>query len=118
MLARKLALSQQFLFKSWQTEGWRCPVKPTNNLISVICIVSAVMLTVFIFSESRNDSGLRMAALVSSTGIATALVAIASTLLTGKDLTQKDPPAIPPGSTSIQQETTTSVTTPPDTIQK
>ncbi len=86
---------------------------PTNNWIAVVCIVSCVALTVFIFSASRSDSGLRMAALVSSTSIAAGLIAIASTLLTGKDVTKAED--LPPGS-SLQQTTTLSAKTPPDPI--
>lgn len=74
-------------------------MKPSNNVIAIVCIVGAVGLTVYIFAASRSDAGLRMASLVSSTSIAAALVTIASTMLIGKDAMHKkdvDDPA--PGS--------------------
>lgn len=73
---------------------------PSNGFIALVCIVGCVALTVFIFSASRNDPGLRMAALVSSTSVAAALIAIASTLLVGRDVTKPDPNDLPPGSVS------------------
>jgi hypothetical protein len=83
--------------------------KPSNNLIALACIVFCVGLTVFIFAESRTDPGLRMAALVSSTSVAAALIAIASTMLTGKDVTKSpDPNDVPPG-TVIKDSTTTQI---------
>lgn len=88
--------------------------KPTNNMIAVICIFAGTAVMVFIFAESRNDPGLRMAALVSASNLATALIAMASTMLTGKDLTDKANPAdLPPG--TLQRSTET-VQTPPITI--
>lgn len=89
--------------------------KPNNNLIALVCIIAGASLTVYIFQESRLDAGLRMAALVFASNIATAIVAISSLLLTGKDLTNhKDPADLPPG--SVQQETTTTQT-PPVTLK-
>jgi hypothetical protein len=69
-----------------------------------IVIITAMALssgiTVLIFLESRNDPNLRVAALVGAFNIPVAFTAIASTLLTGKDLTQRhDPADLPPGST-------------------
>lgn len=87
-------------------------MKPSNGLIAVICIVGCIGLTVFIFAESRLDPGLRMAALVSSTSVAAALIAIASTLLVGKDVTKSDPNDLPPGSVASSSQT---VQTPPIT---
>lgn len=73
---------------------------PSNQLIAFVFGLVSVAFTAYIFLASRNDPGLRMAALVSATGTSASLLAIASTLLTGKDVTQKDnghPPAtIPP----------------------
>lgn len=69
---------------------------PPNNLIAFIFGIVSVAFTAYIFLASRNDPGLRMAALVSATSTASSLLAIASTLLTGKDLTQRDPPQVPP----------------------
>lgn len=83
---------------------------PANGTIALTCLVLAVLLMVFLFSESRNDPSLRIAALVAGTGLVSALGAIASTMLTGKDLTKTDASDLPPG--SVQQQTTT-VQTPP-----
>lgn len=72
----------------------------TTNAIALICLVMAVALMVFLFGESRNDPSLRIAALVSGTGLVATLGAIASTILTGKDLTRAhDPAEMPPNST-------------------
>lgn len=78
-------------------------MKPlSNNLIAFVFGIVSVAFTAYIFLASRNDPGLRMAALVSATSTASSLLAIASTLLTGKDLTQptKD---LPPGTTQVTQ---------------
>ena len=63
---------------------------PSNNLIALFTLANAVLLTVFLFAESRNDPSLRIAALVSGTNLVAGLAAIASTILTGKDLTKHD----------------------------
>lgn len=87
--------------------------KPNNNFIALVCIMVGAALTVFIFAESRNDPGLRMAALVFASNIATAIVAISSLLLTGKDLAHKaDPGDFPPGSVATETATST-LQTPP-----
>lgn len=89
--------------------------RPNPNLISIICIVGAVGLSTYIFAASRNDPGLRMAALVSSTSIAAALMATASTMLVGKSFTgngKTDPEDLPPGSAVTNSE---KVQTPPVT---
>lgn len=83
---------------------------PANGTIALVCLVLAVALMLFLFGESRNDPSLRIAALVAGTGLVSALSAIASTMLTGKDVTKPDPADLPPG--SVQQQTTT-VQTPP-----
>lgn len=85
---------------------------PGNGAIALISLAFAVGLMVFLFAESRNDPSLRIAALVAGTGLVSALGAIASTILTGKDVTKPDPADLPPG--SVQQQTTT-VQTPPIT---
>lgn len=74
---------------------------PPNNMIAFIFGIVSVAFTAYIFLASRNDPGLRMAALVSATSTASSLLAIASTLLTGKDLTQTR--ELPPGSTQVTQ---------------
>ena len=82
-------------------------------LVMVICCVG---LTVYVFAASRADPGLRMAALVAATGISSALMATASTLLTGKDLTRHpDPADLPPNST---QQTIDTVKTGPLDVSK
>jgi hypothetical protein len=80
---------------------------PGNGWIAVLCIVLAVALMSFLFGESRNDPSLRIAALVAGTGLVAGLSAIASTILTGKDVTKPDPADLPPGSvaTSATQNT-------------
>lgn len=75
-------------------------MKLSNNVIALTCIVLGTLLTMFIFVESRNDPGLRMAALVFASNICTAIVAISSLLLTGKDTTKHDPSELPPNSVS------------------
>lgn len=85
--------------------------KPSNNVIALVCIVVGAAMTLVIFFESRLDPGLRMAALVFASNICTAIVAISSLLLTGKDLTGKhDPADLPPGSI---QEDSSKIQTPP-----
>ena len=64
-------------------------MKPTSNMIASTCLVLAVGLMVFLFAASRNDPSLRIAALVAGTGLVSALASIASTMLTGKDVTLK-----------------------------
>jgi hypothetical protein len=81
--------------------------KPSNNTIALFCIACGTCLTVYIFQESRGDPGLRMAALVFVSNIATAIVAISSLLLTGKDTTHQDASNLPPGSTATDTSTTT-----------
>ena len=83
---------------------------PSNGNIAMIALILAVGLMVFLFAESRNDPSLRIAALVAGTGLVSALGAIASTILTGKDVTKPDPADLPPG--SLQQQTTTTQTPP------
>lgn len=86
----------------------------TSKQLFIVIIVAMVLssgMTVMIFLFSRNDPNLRVAALVGAFNIPVAFTAIASTLLTGKDLTQKhDPSDLPPG--SVMQSTDT-VATPP-----
>ncbi len=74
---------------------------PNINVIALLALFSAVGLMVFLFSESRGDPSLRIAALVAGTGLVSALSAIASTILTGKDVTKgHDPADMPPNSSS------------------
>lgn len=85
---------------------------PGNQIVAVICIVMAVGMMAFLFGESRNDPSLRIAALVSGTSLVAALTAIASTILTGKDVTKPDPADLPPGSVATSTASQT-VQTPP-----
>ena len=86
----------------------------SNNLIAFVFGIAGAAFSAYIFLASRGDPGLRMAALVSATASAASLLTIASTLLTGKDVTQhtKDLPA---GTTQVTQlpPTTATVTVDP-----
>lgn len=76
------------------------------NTIALIILIASVCLMVFLFAESRNDPSLRIAALVAGTGLVSALAAIASTILTGKDLTrQRDVSDMPPNTTATDTST-------------
>ena len=74
-------------------------MKPaTNNTIALFAMLMGAAVVVYVFAASRADPGLRMAALVSATTAGATLLAIASTLLTGKDLSNKEnhqPPVNP-----------------------
>lgn len=79
---------------------------PNNNLIAMVCLILSVGLMAYLFGESRADPSLRIAALVAGTGLVASLAAIASTILTGKDLTKNhdsDSPVTPPNSTTPAQ---------------
>lgn len=92
---------------------------PSSQWIALICILFAVGLTVYIFAASRHDPGLRMAALVSATGVVTTVLAIASLTLTGKDLAHPQPPELPPnssGTTRTSSEQVIQTVTPPAAI--
>jgi len=69
---------------------------PSNNIIALCCLLLASALMVYLFGESRADPSLRIAALVAGTGLVASLGAIASTILTGKDVTKHDPSDPPP----------------------
>jgi hypothetical protein len=76
--------------------------------VALASMLLSTGLMVFLFAESRGDPSLRIAALVSGTGLVSSLIAIASMMLTGKDLSHPtDPSTLPPGSSvqSTQQET-------------
>lgn len=76
---------------------------PGNNAIALIFGLLSAGVSLYIFAMSRNDPGLRMAALVAATSTGAGLLAVCSTLLTGKDVTK--PADMPPNST--QTVTTT-----------
>jgi len=84
---------------------------PGNNWIALIFGFMAFGMALVVFSMSRNDPGLRMAALVAATSTGAGLLAVSSTLLTGKDLTK--PPSDMPPNSSVTQTSTTSVGAPP-----
>ena len=80
-------------------------MKPSTNLIALFALVMALALMIYLFAGSRLDPSLRIAALVAGTGLVSTLAAIASTILTGKDLTKgrdsadAQPPTPPPAPT-------------------
>lgn len=87
-----------------------------TNLIALIALLVSVGLMVYLFAGSRLDPSLRIAALVAGTGLVSTLAAIASTILTGKDLTKsRDPSEMPPGTTTT--DTSTVKVGPPDPSQ-
>lgn len=73
-------------------------VKISLNLIAFSSLAMSVGLMVFLFAESRNDPSLRIAALVAGTNTVASLSSIASTMLTGKDVTTKSDSDLPPNS--------------------
>jgi len=82
---------------------------PSQNMIALIAILLAVILMAFLFASSRSDPSLRIAALVAGTGLVASLGSIASTLLTGKDVTgAAQARDLPPNST-LSTTTTTQV---------
>ena len=93
---------------------WK-PLQNNNFIIAVVCIIGAIGVSIYTFAASRLDPGLRMAALVSMTNLAAALMATASTLLVGKTFggekaQPSDIPTLPPGVTSAQVDTTATTT--------
>jgi hypothetical protein len=86
----------------------------TAQRIAFLCLILSTGLMTFLFAESRSDPSLRIAALVAGTGLVSSLAAIASTMLTGKDLTHRDPGDLPPGST-MQSSQQSVIKTPPIT---
>jgi hypothetical protein len=78
---------------------------PTNT-IALLTLIGAIGLMVYLFAGSRADPSLRIAALVAGTGLVSALAAIASTILTGKDVTKpRDPAEMPPNTTTTDTST-------------
>ena len=82
-------------------------MKPVSiNGIALIALFMSVALMAYLFAGSRNDPSLRIAALVAGTGLVASLAAIASTILTGKDVTKgRDPSDIPPNTTVADTST-------------
>jgi hypothetical protein len=79
---------------------------PNTNAIALLALLLAVALMTYLFGESRNDPSLRIAALVAGTGLVSALAAIASTILTGKDVTKHgDPSDLPPNTMTLDKST-------------
>lgn len=85
---------------------------PQQNTIALIALILAVGMMAYLFAASRSDPSLRIAALVAGTGLVASLGSIASTLLTGKDVTGAAAAKDLPPNTSLS--TTTTVQTPPD----
>lgn len=76
------------------------------NAIALISLLTSVALMTFLFAESRNDPSLRIAALVAGTGLVSSLASIASTILTGKDVTKpRDPSEMPPNTITTDTST-------------
>lgn len=73
--------------------GGMMDLKP--NSIAFYLILIATFLMVTLFFMTRQDPSLRTGALFAGTGLVSAITAIASTLLVGRDVQQKD---LPPGS--------------------
>jgi len=90
---------------------------PEQNTIALITLFIATGLMIYLFAASRNDPSLRIAALVAGTGLVASLGSIASTILTGKDVTKREPD-LPPGSTQITQVPPTSATVTVDPTSK
>ena len=86
-----------------------------NNLkpitVGLWLIIIAGLIVEMLFFESRQDPSLRIAALTIVGTLVTGMLAIASTLMIGKDVTH--PQDLPPNS-SLQQTTTVKTNTPPD----
>ena len=94
--------------------NWKAP---STNTIALLALIIATGLMVYLFAGSRMDPSLRIAALVAGTGLVSTLAAIASTILTGKDLTkQRDPAEMPPNTTTT--DTSTVKVGPVDPTQK
>ena len=87
-------------------------MKTSNSTVALICLLGAIALMAYLFAESRNDPSLRIAALVAGTGLVASLGSIASTILTGKDVTKPDTADLPPGSVATQT-TASTIKTPP-----
>lgn len=78
---------------------------PEQNTIALLSLIIATGLMVYLFAASRNDPSLRIAALVAGTGLVATLSAIASTILTGKNLNKRDPADLPPNSSVVDTST-------------
>ena len=88
---------------------------PNVNTIALVALLVSVALMVYLFAGSRGDPSLRIAALVAGTGLVSTLAAIASTILTGKDLTKsRDPSDMPPNTTTTDTSTVKVGPTPTD----
>jgi len=78
----------------------------STNTIALLSLFGAIGLMVYLFAGSRQDPSLRIAALVAGTGLVSALAAISSTILTGKDVTKpRDPADLPPGTSTTDVST-------------
>lgn len=78
----------------------------STNTIALFCLLGSMVLMAYLFSASRNDPSLRIAALVAGTALVASLASIASTILTGKDVTKpRDPADMPPNTTTTDTST-------------
>ena len=76
------------------------------NTIAFYILLIADAMTVALFFASRTDPSLRIAMLVAATATVAGNLAIASTLLTGKDVTKpRDPNELPPNTTTTDTST-------------
>lgn len=73
--------------------------------IGLILIIIAAVMVEMLFLESRQDASLRIAALTIVGTLVTGTLAIASTLMIGKDVTHPAPD-VPPGSSATLSTTT------------
>lgn len=80
-----------------------------NQKIAWYCLILSAVLMSLLFIASRNDPSLRIAALVAGTGLVSSLSSIASTMLTGKDVTKRTDPSDVPPNTTIRDTTSTTV---------
>jgi hypothetical protein len=87
---------------------------PSNNIIALIFGFLSCAVSIYVFAMSRNDPGLRMAALVAATSTGAGLLAVCSTLLTGKDLTKQPPSDLPPNTTTTDTSTVKVGPNPPE----
>ncbi len=88
-------------------------MKPNTIAFFLLLVVSG--MSMYLFAASRNDPSLRIAMLVSATGTVAGMLAIASTLLTGKDVTKRDPADIPPGTVTTDTSVIKTASIPPVT---
>lgn len=80
--------------------------EPKGNTIAFLILMMADIMTMGLFFASRTDPSLRIAMLVAATATIAGNLAIASTLMVGKDVTKPDPSDLPPNSSLHTTQTT------------